>query len=267
MTIWVNRSNSNRKEDRMFIYLEKEKQQYLRENIESVISDAETFAKSVNIVNKNSSDKVYLEGLIQTAKEKKEIIVPLLPNVKQKLKEKNFEVSLFFFDDFEKRVKELVETLDAIINGCNERIQNHLPLDEKISICELIRISFPGEYLVKANICELSGCKNYDDFFTMTKFKISPIVLLKYGIRKKDLIVFLKDAQDVLNGYSSNVEFTEMQRDFRYCLAGCTTKTLQENLVELAREYEKIKDKRNIANDLSCYENEQRLKREKGLIK
>lgn len=250
----------------MFRMLNENEKQYLKENIEAVICEVDAFVKSVNIAGKNSADRFLLEELIEESKQKKEVIAQLLPSIKKKLDENECWASLFFFDDYEKKVNELVKKLDIIVYSCNERLQNHLPLDEKISVCELLRISFPAEYLVKANICELSGCKNYDDFFSMTKFKISQVVLLKYGIKKKDLIVFLKDAQDVLNGTSSNVEFTELQRDFRYFLAGSTTKTIQENLVELAKSYERVKDRRNVANDMSCYENEQRLKKLKGLI-
>ena len=233
----------------MFRMLNDGEKQYLRSNIENTLQEMQDYISSINIKGKNSADTDYLLAIIKETTLRKERMQNFLPSIKNKLAENECQATLFFFDDYEKRIKDIIFSLDSIVNGCNARIRDELPLDERLTICGFLRLTFPSSDLVKANICELSGCKTFDDFLNASSFKIHTLVLLKYNLRKKDLLAFLKTAQDVLAGDSSNIAFTELQRDYRYFLAGATPQSVKSGIEELTKKYEFVKDKRNIVDD------------------
>lgn len=221
----------------MWRILNEAEEKELQEDIESTIQASYLYLRNFDkeiLVGKNSSDKEFLDAIIEETLYYKNNITKLIPEIKVRLKQADRSISPIFFHNYEQEIKKLVAQFDEIIGMCNNRMNNILPDDETMSVCMLTRMCMPGDFAIRPFLSKFH-CNNLQEFSTKKM----------HGRHK----AFLEAAQDVLCSESSNIEFVEVQSMFRQYITGLY-KADEKSLIE---EYERVKDKKDIVNDIPLY--------------
>lgn len=230
--------------------LNREERNEFYSKLNDALSSCETFceeSRTAIVGTKGKTDEEFLSKVLLDAKNKKDYLLNLKVNALDTLEKNEIYTYSLDFYDYDRKLQKQLTSLNNLITCCEKRLNNIVPIQESMTQCECIRITFPSEEQVKQGICKLSGIDTYDEFLQAFKFKCTKQAIL-YHVKKKDLVIFLKEVQDLLPFVSSNIEYTQVQKEYRLFLSG-SHKNMEREILELHNKYLLVKDKRDIADD------------------
>lgn len=229
--------------------LNQEERKKFYSNLDAVLSECETFCSQNRdkIVGKDKNDKELLCSIIEESKQRKEKLLNLKELSLNILKKNNIYTYSLDFYEYDKKLKKRLNGLNNLIECCDNRLKDIVPLEESMTECEKIRVMFPSDEQVKSGICKISGADTFDKFLQTKKFKCTKQAVL-YHVRKKDLVTFLNESKEVLTFVSNNIEYTRVQLYYRLFLSGSHT-DMEKEISELHKKYLEVQDKRDIADD------------------